>query len=113
MGYLKPDCLDLKVKRVTKEAKNAKIGGAGKVESVKGATDKQAHTILVNVFENFDTGDKDHFFFSHMFRKVINTPTSFLLLDSESSIKMISNKAMVTNIRRSPNLIILHLNAGL
>ena len=80
--------------------------------SRKVATDKHVHTMLVDAFENFDTEAKDYFFFSQMiqnFRDILNI---WLLLDSESSINIISNSSMVTNIQRSPNTIILHCNTG-
>ena len=35
-----------------------------------------------------------------------------MLLDSELSINIISNHAMVTNIRKAPNTVILHYNTG-
>ena len=82
------------------------------MHSRKVATDKHVHTMLVDAFENFDTKAKDYFFFSQIiqnFRDILNT---WLLLDSESSINIISNSSIVTNIQRSPNTIILHCNTG-
>ena len=76
--------------------------------SRKVATDKHVHTILVDAFENFDTKAKDYIFFSQMIQNFRNLLNSWLLLDGESSINIISNSSMVTNIQRSPNTIILH-----
>ena len=72
--------------------------------------DEHAHTMLVNAFKNFNTGSEEHLFFSQMVEKFRYIPNSWLLLNIKSSIEIISNKAMVTNIQRSPNPIILHFN---
>ena len=107
-GNLKPYFLKLKEKRAAEEAESAAIGGAVKEDGGKGATDKHSHTIPVDAFENFYAGDKDHFFFSHLVKKFKTFLTSFLLLDSELSIKIISHQAMVTNICSSSNPITLN-----
>ena len=69
--------------------------------------------MLVDTFKNFDTGAEDPFFFSQMVEKFINLPNSWLLLYSELSTDVISNKAMATNIQRSPKPITRNCNSGL
>ena len=44
--------------------------------------------------------------------KFSNLSPIWLLLDSESSIDIFSNKAMVSNTRKSPSLITIHCNVG-
>ena len=102
----------MKAERAAEESKNAARSGAGKAGSCKGATDDPTRTMLVDAFENFDTGDKDHLLFSQVIEKFITIPNSWLLLDSDSTIDIISNKTMVINIQRSSKSIILHCNAG-
>ena len=61
---------------------------------------EHAHTMLFNTFKNFNTGYEGHFFFSQMIKKFRNISNSWLLLNIKSSIEIISNKYMVTNIWR-------------
>ena len=100
----------MKAKQTAKEANNAESGGAGNTDNGKVSMDEHAHTMLVNAFKNFNTGSEEHLFFSQMVEKFRYIPNSWLLLNIKSSIEIISNKAMVTNIQRSPNPIILHFN---
>ena len=112
-GHLKPDCLKLKVKRAAEEAENMAARGATKAVDAKDSADEHAHTMLVDNFWYFNTGAEDHFFLSQVSEeKFSNLTPSWLILNIKSTIYIIDNKAMVSNIRKSPSLITLHCNAG-
>ena len=87
-------------------------GNAGKTDSSKGTTNKHTHTMMVDAFEDFDTGAEDHFFFSQVVEKFSNLPVIWMLIYSESTIKIILNKSIVNNIQKFLNLITLHCNVG-
>ena len=65
------------------------------------------------IFLEFSTGEENHFFFSQVSEeKFSNLPPRWVLLNSESTIDIISKKAMVSNISKLPSPITLHFNAG-
>ena len=95
------------------EVENAATGGTAKADDTKDGAGEHAHTMLIEKFQDFNTGAEDHFFFSQVSEeKFSNLPPSCLLLDSKSTIDIIANKAMVSNISKSPSPITLHCNAG-
>ena len=63
---MKPDCLKLKAKRAAEEAENTAARGATKAVDAKDGTNEHAHTMLVENFQDFNTGAEDHFFFSQL-----------------------------------------------
>ena len=106
---LKPDCLKLNAKWEAEEAENTAAGGANKAVEVKDGAGKHAHTMLVNKFQDFNTGAEDQFFFLQVSEeKFSKLPSIWMILNRESTIYIISNKAMVSNISKSPSLINLH-----
>ena len=110
---MKPDCLKLKSKRAAEEADNTAAGVATKAVDAKEGASKHAHSMLVDEFWDFNTGSEDHSFFLQVSEdKFSNLHPSCLLLDSKSTIDIIANKAMVSNISKSPSPITLHCNAG-
>ena len=112
-GHLKPDCLKLKAKRSAEEAENTAAGGVTKAADTKDGAGEHAHMMLVNKFQEFNTGAEDHFFFLQVSEeKFSNLPHRWLILGIESTIDIITNKSMVSNIRKLPSPIILHCNAG-
>ena len=95
------------------EVENAATGGTAKADDTKDGAGEHAHTMLIEKFQDFNTGAEDHFFFSQVSEeKFSNLPPSWLLLNSESTIYIIANKAMVSNIKISSSLITLHCNSG-
>ena len=88
-------------------------GGVGKVDIYKGTTNDPVHMMLVDSFEDSNIGAKYHFFLSQVVNKFSNLPVSWMLINSDRTIRFLSNKAMVWNIQKSPNLITLHCNVGL
>ena len=85
-----------------------------KTDNAKGGASKHAHTVLIDGFRDFNTRAEDHFSFSQVADpgKFSNIPPIWLLLNSESTINIIMNKAMVSNINNVENPITPHYNAG-
>ena len=115
LGHLKPGCLKLKANQSAKEANKATGGGEVETSDVKYGVNNNAHTILADSFRYFNIRDEDHFFFSQVTepKKIINLPHIWLLLDSKSTIDIIVNKLMVSNIKKSESLITFHCKSGL
>ena len=107
-GHMKPDCLNLKAKRASEEAKNVASGGADKAYNTKYSTYNHSHMILFDKFEYFNTRAKDHFFLLQVVGNFINILASWLFLNIESTIDIIANKSIVTNIKKSDSPITLH-----
>ena len=83
-GNLKPNCLNTKGKRADEEAKNATTGGTAKTDDVKDGVGKHAHTIMVDGFQDFNTGAEDHFLFSQVTEEKFSThlpPAGFSLIE--------------------------------
>ena len=71
-------------------------GGPDKIDDVKYGVGEHAHTMLVNRLRYFNTRAEYHFFLPRVTEeKFSNLPHSWLILDSESTIYIIANKAMV------------------
>ena len=84
-------------------------GGATNAVDAKDGASKHAHTMLVEKFWYFNTGVEDHFFFSQVSEEKYSKLLPIcMILDSESTIGTIDNKAMVYNISKSPSPITLH-----
>ena len=63
-GKLNLDSLKLKANWAAEEAENVASGFYGNLDSAKGTTDEHAHTMLVDVFGEFNIGAEDQLFFS-------------------------------------------------
>ena len=93
------------------EARTAATGGTAKSDDNNISANKNAHTMIVDKFQELNTGTEDHFLFSQVSEeKFSNLPPSWLVLDSESTIDIIANKVMVSNIKISSSPINLHYN---
>ena len=69
--------------------------------------------MLVDKFQDFNTVEEDHLLLSQVTKKKFsNLPPSWFLLNRESTIDIIANKAMVLKIKRLEIPITLHCNAG-
>ena len=55
--------MKLKANRAADEVNKTTISGVAKTDYAKDVSDKHAHTILVNGFRYFSTGDEYQFFF--------------------------------------------------
>ena len=53
---MKPDRLKLKAKRSADEAKDATTVGTAKADDVKDVVGEHAHTMLIDEFQDFNTG---------------------------------------------------------
>ena len=69
--------------------------------------------MLVDKFQDFNTVEEDHLLLSQVTKKKFsNLPPSWFLLNRESTIDIIANKAMVSNIKILERPISLHCNVG-
>ena len=67
---MKFNSLKLKANWAAGEAENVASGFYGKVDSAEGTTDEHAHTMLVDVFGEFNIGAEDQLFFSEAVGKI-------------------------------------------
>ena len=80
---MKNDCLKLKAKRLAEEAENTVAGGETKALDTKDGAGEHAHTMLVNYFLDFSTGEENHFFFSQVSEENFgNLPPIWMVLNS-------------------------------
>ena len=92
-GQLKPDFLNIKAKRADEEAENLTTEGTAKADDAKDGVGEHVHTMIVDEFQDFNTGAEDHFFFSQVKEEKFSPPSPrWLLLDSESTIDIIDKK---------------------